>query len=137
MSLYLCLFENAREMDGVEVGPYADFNALRGYVAGQLEGGAPGSRFPVFMLHSDCDGEWSVDACVLLRSELDAITAETRARAAVAYPSEWQRSVADSLGLRAASAFESFLDVEGQPVLERIRTLVETALAARLPILFQ
>ena len=33
MSLYLCVFEDGRELAGVEVGPYGAFNALRQTVA--------------------------------------------------------------------------------------------------------
>ena len=38
MGLYLCIFDEDEEVDGVEVGLYSDFNALRDYVA------APSSR---------------------------------------------------------------------------------------------
>lgn len=117
MSLYLCVFEGSDEIEGVEVGPYANFNALRDAIASQLEGGTAGSRFPTLMLHSDCDGEWDLDACARLKTELSAIAAEA--------------------GLRHASAFGSFLDVDGQFLLERLQALVETALRRRQPILFQ
>jgi Immunity protein 70 len=117
MSLYLCVFDGPDEIEGVEVGPYADFNALRDTIAGQLEGGKAGSRFPTLMLHSDCDGEWDLDACARLKTELDTIVAEAR--------------------LRPASAIERFLDVDGQFLLERLQGLVETALRSRQPILFQ
>ncbi len=45
MGLYLCIFEDEEDVDGVEVGPYSDFNALRDYIVRELETGNTGSRF--------------------------------------------------------------------------------------------
>jgi len=70
MGLYLCIFDGDEDVDGVEVGAYADYNALRDYIVRDLEAGKVGSRFPTFILHSDCDGEWSVAECQMLQGEL-------------------------------------------------------------------
>jgi hypothetical protein len=43
MGLYLCIFDGNEDVDGVEVGPYADFNALRDYIIQEIEGGEAGS----------------------------------------------------------------------------------------------
>jgi hypothetical protein len=45
--------------------------------------------------------------------------------------------VARSVGLAPKSAFESFIDVDGQFVLERMLNLASLALERELPILFQ
>jgi len=45
VGLYLCIFDGDEEVDGVEVGAYADYNALRDYVVRELETGRAGSRF--------------------------------------------------------------------------------------------
>lgn len=42
MGLYLCVFEGDDELDGVEVGSYADFGAFRSAVATHVEGGIEG-----------------------------------------------------------------------------------------------
>lgn len=137
MSLYLCVFENSQELDGLEVGPYADFNGLRNYIVTELEGGKPGSRFPTLILHSDCDGEWSVPDCYSLHRELGIAMAAMEDRPAVAFVSEWQAEVAGSLGLNPRNAFESFLDIDGDFLLARLQELTEFALHHKLPVLFQ
>jgi|ERR1051326_1234157 hypothetical protein len=137
MGLYLCIFDGDEEVDGVEVGAYADYNALRDYVVRELEAGRAGSRFPTFVLHSDCDGEWSVSECQRLKNELAEISAALKQRPAVAFFSDWQRTVAKSIGLAAQNAFESFIDVDGEFLLERLQNLAKKAVERRLPILFQ
>jgi hypothetical protein len=130
VSLYLCVFAGEQEMEGVEVGPYSDYNALRRYIVEEIEGGVAGSRFPAFVLHSDCDGEWSVADCPKLRSELAEISAAMKERPPVAIE-ETRAQV------RPTNAFESFVDVDGQFLLERLQTLVDVALQKGRPILFQ
>jgi hypothetical protein len=137
VGLYLCIFDGDEEITGVEIGAYADYNALRDYVVNELEHGKAGVRFPTFVLHSDCDGEWSVTDCPKLEVELDEIAVALKARPAIAFSSDWQKVVAKSTGLRPANAFESFIDVDGEFVLERLQNLVKDALAHQLPILFQ
>ena len=137
MGLYLCIFDADEELDGVEVGRYSDFNALRDYVARELEAGSRGARFPILMLHSDSDGEWSLADCEKLIPELRSIIAQMQARPPVAFVSDWQQHVARSVGLAPKSAFESFIDVDGQFVLERMLNLASLALERELPVLFQ
>ena len=136
MGLYLCIFDGDEDVNGVEVGSYADFGALRDHVVRELELKA-GDRFPTFILHSDCDGEWSVADCQKLQVELDEIGVALKARPAIAFSSDWQRVVAKSIGLKPQNAFESFIDVDGEFLLDRLQDLVKDALARRLPILFQ
>jgi len=45
--------------------------------------------------------------------------------------------VAKSVGLHPQNACESFIDVDGEFLLERLQSLVKKALERRLPILFQ
>jgi hypothetical protein len=136
MGLYLCVFSE-EEIDGVEVGPYIDFNELRDYVARELEQGLPGSKFPTFINHSDSDGEWSVDDCVKLHDELSQIISAMKSRHPLPFASDWQNNVAKSIGLMPQNAFESFIDVDGEFVLERILYLVDVAIKNKIPILFQ
>jgi len=137
MGLYLCIFDADEEVDGVEVGRYSDFNALRDYVARELEAGSRGARFPTLMFHSDSDGEWSVADCEKLIPELRSIIAQMQTRPQVEFVSDWQQHVARSVGLVPKNAFESFIDVDGQFVLERMLHLASMALERGLPILFQ
>jgi hypothetical protein len=137
VGLYLCVFDGEDEIDGVEVGPYADFGALRDYVVRELEGGRAGTRFPMFILHSDCDGKWSVEDATKLQAEMEEIISSMKARKPMPFVSEWQSRVARNIGLAPKSALECFVDVDGEFVLIRIHNLVKVALERRLPILFQ
>jgi hypothetical protein len=137
MGLCLCIFDEDEEIDGVEVGHYADFDELRSYVSRELEEGKAGTRFPTFILHSDCDGEWSPAESEKLILELEEIISQMTMRPPREFVSEWQRLVAKSVGLVPQNAFESFIDVDGQFVLERILRLAVMGSERRLPILFQ
>ncbi len=136
MSLYLCVVAGEREIAGVEVGTYAEFNALRATVAG-LEGGKAGARFPTLMLHSDCEGEWSAAACAPLERELAAIIQALRDLPPQPFPSAAQTRAAAERGLVPRHAGECFLDVDGIPVLERLQALAALAQQAGAPVLFQ
>ena len=134
MSLYLCVFAGDREPTGIDTGSYADFNALRSHIVRELEGGVAGSRFPMFILHSDCDGEWPWTSCQALRDEFTEAAAEMRKRPACAFASAWQARVASR---PPRNELESFIDVDGDVLLERLAELAELALQLRQPILFQ
>jgi hypothetical protein len=137
MSLYLCVLAGEAELAGLEVGSHADYLALRKAIAAELEGGVAGSRFPTFMLHSDCDGAWSVDACTRLQGEVGLIAAEMRDRPARPFPSAEQQKAAAERGLAPRNGFESFVDVDGEFLLDRLQGLVAVALLQHQPILFQ
>lgn len=138
MGLYLCIFDTAdEEIDGVEVGTYADFGEFRDFITRELESGKAGARYPILIRHSDSDGEWSVEACEALRRELADLAAALKARPPIEFVSKWQKRVAKSSGLKPQNAFESFVDVDGELLVERLQSLIETALEHRLPVLFQ
>ena len=112
MSLYLCIVDDdEEELDGFQVGSYSDFGEFRDVILNRLEAGKRGSRFPVLMNHSDCDGEWSVADCEKLRDELTQLARE--------------------------AVLESFVSVDGEPLIEALRRLVDTAIQRERPILFQ
>src|SRR5262245_49929204 len=115
MGLYLCVFDGDEELDGVEVGIYADFGRFRSAVASHLEDDKTGARYPVLQLHSDCDGEWSVEQCGALEDELEDIARRLRKIAPAAFGSEWQEEVARSIGLTLTSLYDCFVDVDGEP----------------------
>ena len=66
MGLYLAIFDDDEEIEGVEIGLYSDFNYFRDIVANELEDGKAGSKYPTLNLHSDCDGTWSVEESIKL-----------------------------------------------------------------------
>ena len=141
MGLYLCVFRSDEvddEVDGVEVGSYDDFHDFRLAVAQGLENGQWGSRFPVLMLHHDSDGEWTPGEAVALAGELQVIETEFAALPARGFVAgSWQAKVAGSLGLAPKTLRESFIDVDGELLVERIRELAVTAAKLGVPISLQ
>lgn len=137
MGLYLCIFEDGEEVEGVEIGSYADFDFFRNCVTDVLEGGKAGSKFPTLIEHSDCDGEWTPSECLMLREELTNISEAFKQLPAVGFQADWQKQVAKSLGLKPTSLYESFIDVDGEPLLERMLYLCQVSIERQQPILFQ
>lgn len=137
MGLYLCVFDDDDELDGVDVGGYSDFDFFRNRVTERLEGGVAGSRFPTLVMHSDSDGEWSLTECESLRRELMTIASEFQRLPGIQFRAEWQRQVGKSLGLKPASLYESFIDVYGELLLDRLIRLCDLATERAVPILFQ
>lgn len=137
MGLYLCIFENDEDIDGIDIGSYADFNAVRECIARTLENGNVGRKFPTLMLHSDCDGEWTVPECQLLQKEIAEISNQLRSFSPIAFPSRWQADLAKACGIVPRNAYESFLDVDGEFLFERLTKLIDKAIERQLPILFQ
>lgn len=111
MSLYLCIFDGATEIAGVEVGSYADFGEFRDAVAGEAEGGVSGSRFPTLMHHPDDDGRWEVAELPRLAEELHTLGSMT--------------------------TLARFVDSEDRPLALALAGLVTCAQEHGLPILFQ
>jgi hypothetical protein len=137
MGLYLCVFAGDEELDGVEVGSYADFGALRETIRARLEGGEAGSRFPLLMTHSDCDGEWTSVEAAQLRVELETISLELSRLPPVEIGEGWKRSVARVLGLQPANLRDCFFEVNGEPLFDRLVRLCKHSVEAQAPILFQ
>lgn len=137
MGLYLAVFSGDEvELDGVEVGGYDDFDALREAVRTKLEGGRRGSRFPTLMVHSDCDGEWTPPQCRTLLLELAAIQTELRLLPPVPL-SGWKANVAKEFAIRPMNLEQCFFDVDGEPLLARIAALAQLAIEKGLSVLFQ
>jgi hypothetical protein len=102
-----------------------------------MEGGIAGARFPVFILHSDCDGEWSAIACAALERELSEIAEVFSSLPVVPPKSEWQQFVLAQARITPTSLLECFTDVDGQPLLPRLIELSRLAQKSGRPILFQ
>jgi len=136
MGLYLTIFEDSVELDGVEVGAYADFSSFRDAIVSNLEACVPGSRFPTLILHSDCDGEWTPGQAAALEAELEVITKEFANLPPVPLDG-WKAEVAKIVGIRPISLAECFFDVDGESLLERLLGLARLSQDRKLPILFQ
>jgi hypothetical protein len=139
MGLYLCVFANDddEELDGVEVGRYEDFYRLRQTVTELLEEGVQGSRYPTLQLHADSDGEWSPEDARRLSDELLEINARLSSHPASVLPEGWQRDVARTFGLSPKTLADTFFDVDGEPLLERLLGQADVSIKSGRPIAFQ
>lgn len=113
MGLYLAIFDDGVDIDGIEIGPYEDFGHFRDFIKHTFEGGIEGASYPTLMLHSDCDGCWTSQECAALLGELEKLEGGMKAVPPPGFPSEWQRDLARRNGLPANSAFDCFVDVDG------------------------
>ena len=131
MGLYLCVFrddDGDDEIEGVEVGGYDDFHAFREMVAAVCEDGHRGSRFPILMSASDSEGAWTPTQAAGLDRELDAIARLLSGRAPRPYDADtWQAKEMARLGMKPLNLADSFIDVDGEPLLNRLRTLAKAS----------
>jgi immunity protein 70 of polymorphic toxin system len=137
MSLYLCVFKEDEEIEGVEVGSYADFNFFREGVVATVEEGRPGSVCPVLINHSDCDGSWSPAQAASLMLELAIIERTMKEYPPVTFNSSWKEEVARTSGIVPTNFLECFFDVDGEPLLARLNDLAAASVKNDAPILFQ
>jgi hypothetical protein len=138
MGLYLCVFdEEGLEIDGIDVGSYADFNSFREKVAAVVENGKSGSECPILNTHLDSDGEWSPAEAAGLLLELERIYTGFANAPPVELDSDWKRSLVDADGLKVATLLDCFFDVDGVPLVARIFALAQLSVTTQQPILFQ
>ena len=137
MGLYLCVFEEHEELDGVDVGSYEDYAWLIDTVFARLEDRKPGLRYPNLVLHSDCDGLWEPKSCGELELELRDIAARFRSLPPIPFRATWQAAVASQVGLECRNLADCFIDVDGEPLLERMRALAQLGSERGLPLLLQ
>lgn len=123
------------ELDGVEVGGYADFSAFRDAVVSNLEGGEPGSQFPTLILHSDCDGQWTPSEAAALERELETIGARFRGLPPVHLNSDWQKQAPKTFGIQINNLNDCFFDVDGEPLVERLIGLTRLSQAKNLSVM--
>ena len=135
MGLYLTIFDEDDELDGVQVGHYSNFVRLQDAVAA-LEGSERGSRFAWLTLHSDCDGEWSTQECAAILAGLTEIRAALSSAPPTALEG-WQVETARQLRIQPKNLLETFFDVDGEPLLDGLERLARRAIEADRPILFQ
>ena len=137
MGLYLCVFDGDEELDGIDLGSYDDYAWLIDTVVEKMEDGASGLRYLNLVLQSDADGFWDPKACGDLAAELAEIAGRFRDLPPIPFRARWQAAVASEVGLKCESLFDCFIDVDGEPVLERMRALAWLAFERGLPLLRQ
>ncbi|MBT9290668.1 immunity 70 family protein [Prosthecodimorpha staleyi] len=137
MGLYLTVFDEDEEIDGIGVGRYSDFEHFRDSITGALERGGKGSRFPVLMLHSNCDGEWPVTALADLKRELIEIRDALRRFPPDPAIDGWRLQFLSTNGITPETLMDSFFDVDGTLLIDRILELIDIGIDRGLPILFQ
>jgi immunity protein 70 of polymorphic toxin system len=138
MGLYLCVFDEAdTELEGVEVGSYADFNFFRDAVVAAVEEGAAGKICPTLFNHSDNDGEWTSDESRQLLAELGKIAEVMNGYPPIELNADWKKEVAKTFGLSPKNLLECFFDVDGEPLVERLSQLAQVSISSGQPIKFQ
>lgn len=139
MGLNLCIIEDNdedEEIAAVDVGRYEHFRYFRNCITDFLESGEQGSRFPVLINHDETDGEWSPDECLKLKLELQEIESEFLELIEMESPEIREEPSSTSVP-GPSVVFQSFTDVEGTPLIERMIWLCDVAIEHQLPILFQ
>lgn len=137
MGLYLCVFKNDSEVEGVEIGFYDDFYYFRRAVEEVVEGNKYGSVCPTLMMHSDSDGVWSVEEAKKLKDELNMIKNVFSTKPPIEFKADWQKEVKKLLGLQPNNLYESFIDIDGELLIDRIIQLCDISIRENEPILFQ
>lgn len=137
MGLYLVVFDDENELDGVEIGLYKDFEHFRINVMNFVEDGKHASKCPTLMLHSDCDGIWNPSESALLKDELKLIESIFKSLQPIPIEEGWQQNIVDTYGLKMKTLFDCFFDVDGTPLIDRIMDLCELSISRNLDIVFQ
>jgi len=138
MGLYLCVFDEAdNELEGVEVGSYEDFNFFRDAVVVAVENGKAGSVCPMLNTHSDDDGKWESEDAGHLLTELSQIAEVMRRYPPSELNSEWKKEAAKTFGISPNTLLDCFFDIDGEPLVERLRELAKVSISSGQPILFQ
>ncbi|WP_454675450.1 Imm70 family immunity protein [Achromobacter pestifer] len=137
MGLYLCVFDGDEELEGVEVGLYEDFNCFRDAVLTVLENNIPGSVCPTLQGHLDCDGEWTPQEANSLLGELKLIEQEFAEHPPIEFNSDWKKGVAKLYSIAPVTMLDCFFDIDGEPLVGRLRQLALVSVNSVQPIVFQ
>ncbi len=136
MGLYLCVFREDDELEGVEVGGYDDFERFRD--AARALDRRVFRRFGTLRANIKPNTSWSHREAARLARELTALGDELRKLPPRAFPQDsWQEQISRERGRAPASLYDCFIDVDGEPLLERLLGLCRVSVEARQPILFQ
>ena len=116
---------------------HLDYDLFVQSVVHYVENDKQGSLCPTLTLHHDSDGEWnSVDAAKLL-AELQKIKEIFKQVTPIKHNAAWVADVLSEIGLKPSNAYESFIDVDGDFLIDRLIGLAELSIKTGFPILFQ
>jgi hypothetical protein len=136
MGLYLCVFQDEEELDGVDVGSYDDFELFRS--AARALDGRLFRRFGTLRTNVTPTTSWSPKAAARLAGELTTLEVELRRLPPRPFPEgSWQAELAHERGLVPQSLNECFFDVDGEPLVGRLLALCRRSVESKQPILFQ
>lgn len=122
--------DDPEELAECDIGHYSDFGCFRDTIAAKLDR----NRYPVLMLHSDCDGEWAITEIPALERELREIGDRFKKlppeepRGAFEHTAEYRSG--------ARSLYDCFHDVNGENLVAAILRLCAVAREHGRPITF-
>ena len=135
MGLYLCVFQDDEELEGVEVGSYDDFEAFRD--SARALDRRIFRRFGTLRTNITPTTSWSPKAAARLARELTVLEEALRRLPPRPFPEgSWQAEVARERGLVPRSLDQCYFDVDGEPLVGRLLALCRRSVEARQPILF-
>ena len=131
MSLYLAIFDGDEDVCGWVFGHYSDFGCFRDIIAAKLNA----KDYPILMMHTDCDGEWTFGELPALRHELESIATAFRRLPPEAPKNAFEHNV--ELWKSARSLYDCFHNVDGENVFEALVALCDEGIRRNKPIVFQ
>jgi hypothetical protein len=136
MGLYLCVFRDDDELEGVEVGSYEDFERFRD--AARALDRRVFRRFGTLRANVKPNTAWGHREAARLAGELGVLREELKKLPPTPFPpGSWQEELAREHGLSPTSLYDCFFDVDGEPLVERLLELCRVSTETRQPILFQ
>ena len=122
--------DEPEEIAECDVGHYSDFGCFRHTIARHV----PTDSCPTLMMHSDCDGEWTLAEIPQLERELAKIAETFRSLP----PEEPQNAFEHTAEYRvnARSLYDCFHNVDGENLIEAILELCNVARKYSRPITF-
>ena len=138
MGLYLVIFDEFdEEVEGVEVGRYKDFSIFSEHIELVYGRAKAESEFPSIFLHSVSDGEWTSIESKKLLIELNIIKNDFKKKPPITFNNGWQDDLRINYGLPNNNLYESFIDIDGELLIDRLIELAEISIKVNSPILFQ
>ena len=140
MSLYIAVFSNDEsddEVDGVDVGSLEDYNAFRALITAEFRDGEGKRGLPLLLESADNQPGWRAEDVPALLDEIEVVRQAFMSRPAHDFgDGAWQARVLARLGVRPRSLNESVVDVDGEPLLDRLAALARAAIGLQRPVEF-
>ncbi|SHG56649.1 Imm70 family immunity protein [Flavobacterium defluvii] len=138
MGLYLAIFKNEEEINGLEVGTYEYFGIFRDCIYEFIENSSNwGDICPTIMNHSDCDGKWESKECVEMMFELKKVKKTFQKQAPNKKVIDQKKELIDLYQIKILNLYDCFIDVDGENLIDRLIELCKDAIDNDLDIIFQ